>query len=154
MKNEILVAVDGSKHSSKVVETACELAKKFSTGILLVTVIQVPPEEPSGLQEFEKVEQYPDAFSDYLRDLSEKITNKYIEIIKNTGIPVRAATPSGHPAEAILQVADTEKPIMIVVGLKGLHGLARFRSLGSVARHIVEYSIVPVMVVPAAANVS
>jgi nucleotide-binding universal stress UspA family protein len=32
--------------------------------------------------------------------------------------------------------------------LKGLHGLARFRSLGSISRRVLEHSELPVVVVP------
>ena len=38
--------------------------------------------------------------------------------------------------------------MMIVLGVKGLHGLARFRSMGSVARNVIENSPVPVLSVP------
>jgi nucleotide-binding universal stress UspA family protein len=70
--NEILVAVDGSKHSFKVVNTACDLAKSLSAGILLVYVMHLPEEEPEGVEEFERVEQYPDAYADYLKELGDE----------------------------------------------------------------------------------
>lgn len=148
--NEILVAVDGSKYSFKVVDVACEIAKSLSAGILLVSVIHLPEEPPEGVEEYEKVEQYPDAYADYLKDLSEQVTSKFTDVIKKAGVPVRVLTPSGHPSEVILQVAESEKTRLIVIGAKGLHGLSRFRSLGSVARHVIENSTVPILVVPPA----
>lgn len=148
--SEILVAVDGSRHSFDVVDVACEIAKGLSAGILLVYSIQENEEEPEGVRAFEKAEQYSDAFADYLQELGEEVTSKLSDVIKKAGIPVRTITPTGNPAEEILSVAEVENPKLIVVGVKGQHGIARFRALGSVARNVVENSKIPVLCVPAA----
>ena len=150
MPNEILVAVDGSKPSDKIVEVACVLAKNLSTGILLVYVMNVPAEQPEGLREYEKEEDYPDAYVDYLRDIGEEATSKYTDIIQKAGVPVRSVTPSGNPGNEILNLADFEQPRMIVVGVRGRHGISRFRTLGSVARNVIENSKIPVLSVPLA----
>ena len=42
MINKILVPVDGSAHSKKALEFACELAKKFESELLLLHVVQPP----------------------------------------------------------------------------------------------------------------
>lgn len=146
--NEILVAVDGSKHSSKIVDVGIQLAKAFSTGIILVYVMQTPSEEPEGVKSFEKVEQYPEAYADYLQGLGESVTDQFTDLIEKAGLKVRAITPSGNPANEILNIADVESPMMIVVGVKGMHGIRRFLSLGSVARNVIENSKVPVITVP------
>ncbi len=150
--NEILVAVDSSKHSSKVVDVACGIAKGLSAGILLVYVMQLPFEEPEGVREFGKAEQYPDAYADYLQELGETVTSNFSNVIRKAGVSVRSMTPSGNPAAEVLNLAELEKSTMIVVGVKGLHGISRFRSLGSVARNIIENSPVPVVSVPSAAQ--
>ncbi len=51
-------------------------------------------------------------------------------------------------ADEILNVANVEKVRMIVIGIKGLHGLAKIRSLGSVTRRVAENAECPVLVVP------
>lgn len=146
--NEILVAVDGSKHSLKIVDFACQIAKPLTAGIVLIYVMHIPDEEPKGVEMFEKVEHYSEAFSDYLQGLGEEVTGKLSDNVRKAGIPVRAITLEGNPAAEILNVADAEKPMMIVVGVKGLHGIARFRSIGSVSRNVIENSKVPVVTVP------
>jgi len=148
--NEILVAVDGSKHSFKIVDVACEIAKSLSTGIVLVYVMHLQDQEPEGIRAFEKAEQYPDAYADYLQDLGEEVTSKLSDTITKAGVQVRSVTPSGNAAAEILDVAEVDKVKMIVVGVKGLHGLSRIRSLGSVARRVIENSSVPVLTVPSA----
>ena len=146
--DQILVAVDGSKHSFDVVDKGCEQAKAFSSSILLVYVMKEFVDEPEGIVSYEKSEGYPDAFSDYLQQLGDQITGKLAEKIKQAGIPFRILTPSGNVADEILNVANVDKVRMIVMGIKGLHGLARLRSLGSVTRRVAENSDCPVLLVP------
>ncbi len=146
--NEILVAVDGSDHSFKVIDVANDLASKLAAEILLVYVVQQPAEEPIGIKDYEKAEQYHDAYADYLQNLDEKAMGKFSDVLKKAGIKFRAITPTGNPAAEILNITGLEKPMMIVLGVKGLHGLARFRSMGSVARNVIENSPVPVLCVP------
>ena len=126
--DQILVAVDGSKHSFNIVDKGCEQAKAFSSSILLVYVMKEYVEEPEGIVSYEKSEGYQDAFSDYLQQLGDQITGKLAEKIEQAGIPFRTITPSGNVADEILNVANVEKVRMIVIGIKGLHGLAKFRS--------------------------
>jgi len=146
--DEILVAVDGSDHSFKVIDVASDVAKRLAAEILLVYVVREPVEEPIGLKEYEKAEQYYDAYADYLQTLDQQAVSKFSEALKKTGVQFRAITPTGNPAAEILNVVESEKPKMIILGVKGLHGLARFRSMGSVARNVIENSPVPVLSVP------
>jgi len=148
--SEVLVAVDGSEHSFKVIDVASDIASKLAAEILLVYVVQQPAEEPIGIRDYEKAEQYYDAYADYLQNLDEKAIAKFSEVLKKAGIKFRAITPTGNPAAEILNIAELEKPRMIILGVKGLHGLARFRSMGSVARNVIENSPVPVLSVPLA----
>lgn len=61
---------------------------------------------------------------------------------------MRTMTPTGNPAAEILDIAELEASKMIVLGVRGLHGIARFRTLGSVARNVIEHSTIPVICVP------
>lgn len=135
-------------HSLKVVDFAIELARKLSYSILLVTVIKAESQEPEGIVAFEKAEEYPDAYADYLQSRGDAITGKLSERIKQAGVQSRAISPTGNPASEITEIAEVEKVKLIVVGVKGLHGIAKIRSLGSVARRVVENAPVPVIVVP------
>jgi nucleotide-binding universal stress UspA family protein len=145
--DNILVAIDGSEHSNRVVDYACNLAKKISAKILLVYVMNPPP-EPEAIEAFERSERYQDAYADYVKALGESVTQKFQERVEKQGLNCTVSMPSGNPAEEIMEIAQIEKPELIVIGLKGLHGLARFRSLGSISRRVLEHSELPVVVVP------
>ena len=145
---EILVAVDGSKHSDKVVDVATDLAKKLSYSVVLVHVMRSSPQESEELREYERVEHFPDAYADYIREIGTAVTSKYADRVKSQGVACRTLSDFSNPSEYILDQSNEKGVELIVVGLKGLHNIGRIRSLGSVARRVIENSSHPVIVVP------
>ncbi len=122
--------------------------------ILLIHVMKDFLDEPEGLRAYEKAEEYRDAYADYVQEIGQQTIEEYSHRIEQAGVPFRSDTPSGNPAEEILEIATLEKVKMIVVGMKGSHGVAHILSLGSVARRVVENSPCPVVVVPSAPSSS
>ena len=68
----------------KVVDQACVLAEATSSSILLVFVMPKMAEEPEGVAAFEHAEGFPDAFSEYLEELGNRVTNKLSEMIRES----------------------------------------------------------------------
>lgn len=146
--NDILVAVDGSGHSEKVVDFAIDLAKKSGCNVKLLYVVKKLVDEPEGVKEFERAENFRDAYAKYLQELGDSVTRKLAERIKNSGVQYETLVEVGNPSEFIIDTARADDAKYIVVGLKGLHGVGRLRSLGSTARRVIENSNCPVFVVP------
>jgi nucleotide-binding universal stress UspA family protein len=90
------------------------------------------PSQISGLSEFE--------------NSLEKTKNQ----LSNTGIVVETnlILGSGSPAEKIIEIEETKKPDLIVLGAKGLRATLGIL-LGGVAQQVVEYAECPVLVVRA-----
>lgn len=128
--------------------SAIDLSKRTSLPILLVYVIKDGQEEPEAIKEFEKAEHFHDAYVNYLQELGKKVTMKLKQVAEKENIPCRTIVEIGNPAERILNLAEAGDSKFIVVGLKGLHGINRVRSLGSVSRRVVENAKCPVLVVP------
>ncbi len=141
----ILVAVDGSRRSGKVIDHAVGLAKSLSAEILLLYVVPVSP-IPDEYLEYARMEgvnikgYYDLVARRILADLGRSIAEKKIDFESSHRV--------GIAAIEIARVARLEKVDMIVLGLRGLHGLAKVRALGSTARRVIERSTVPVVVVP------
>ena len=148
MEDDLLVAIDGSAHSSRIVDVGIEIAKGMSLKILLVHVLKDFLDEPEGLRAFEKAEEYRDAYADYVQEKGQQIVEEFTHKIEQSGVPFRSVTPTGNPAEKILEIARVDKVKMVVIGMKGRHGIGPITSLGSVARRVVENSPCPVVVVP------
>jgi nucleotide-binding universal stress UspA family protein len=141
---EILVAVDGSDYSERVVDYACDLALRLSYSIALIYVSKFP----------DLVEQYlgiggiePSSKGERYVEVAEKVTSKMVEKIKKLGIPVEVILETGNPADKIISNAAFRKSDLIAIGLRGLHGIERVRSLGSVSRRVLEAAPCTVIVV-------
>ena len=142
---EILVAVDGSKHSERIVDYASELAKSIAAKI--VTVYVVPEVKiPEEYKEYAKAEHIDP--SRYYVAVGEQIISQMRRRIEKSGVEFEGIYEFGHPSSKIIEIANRRKVSVIVVGLHGLHGLGKLQALGSTARRVIENSSVPVVVVP------
>ena len=140
---EILVAVDGSRQSEKIVEYSCDFAKRLSSTIILMYVSSYP----DLINEYIEMEgRNPSPRAAQYVQRAEEVTSKLLEKFQNRGIKCRVVLETGDPAEKIIKQATDDKAYLIIVGLRGLHGVDRIRSLGSVARKIIENSPCPVLV--------
>ena len=70
---------------------------------------------------------------------------------KGKGIRTQSELVLGNPGEKILEFAEEIKPVLIVLGAKGLRATLGIL-LGGVAQQVVEYACCPVMVVRAPYN--
>jgi nucleotide-binding universal stress UspA family protein len=66
--------------------------------------------------------------------------------LKSLGIEAEALEAVGHPAEAIVDEAERGGFDLIVVGSRGIHGVARFL-LGSTSTRVVTHAHCDVLVV-------
>ena len=145
---EILVAIDGSKHSDVIVDHACDLAKKLPAKILLMHVVKKEGGgSPEEFSEYARAEHDPDAFARYFQSIGEGIIEKFGARIRQRGMECETLLETGNPAERIVEEAAHRKSSAIVVGLRGLHGIDKIRTLGSVSRRVLENAHCTVVVV-------
>lgn len=140
---EILVAIDGSIYSDPIIDYACDLARRLKEKIVLIYVSK----NPDLVDEYiEYGERAPSPRAQKTVAIAESVTSKLSEKISSKGIEHRVILETGNPAEKIILTAAETKSDLIIVGLKGLHGMERIRSLGSVSRRVLENSPCPVVV--------
>ena len=143
----VLVAVDGSDHSMKAVESVVNLIKKETNPrLILLNVIDVDKVKrvsssfvtaPTyGINEYEEHKKVAFQWLDTVRKKYEKVYAQ-IEIKVLEGFPVMAS---------IVNYAEEENVDLIVVGTRGKSGLKKLL-LGSVASGVITYSHCSVLVV-------
>jgi len=115
--SRIIVPVDGSEHSKKVVHYAAILAKKLGVEVALLYVQE--PDLPSIMKEIGT------------RILSEAAG-------QFDGIKPEQKLATGDPAKTIIQTAKKEDYDLILMGHKG-HGVVAQFLLGSVSDHVIQY---------------
>ena len=139
MFKKILLGVDGSEHALHAAKTAADLARNMNSEILRVVVAfeAVPPYlgEPN-LQT---------AISARMKE-AETILAEALKTIGEIPGEIHTEILEGPPAEAILDVADTRKSDLIVMGSRGLGRLAG-ALLGSQSQKVVRHATCPVLIV-------
>lgn len=132
---KILVPLDGSELSEKVLDHIEVLAQKANTEITLLRV--VPFSWPS---EFIHVREMGDEMdkeaSDYLFSIESKLGEK--------GVNADVCVKEGHVPEVICSVAQEKGVNLIAMSTHG-RGMVRRWALGSVADRVVQISDIPVL---------
>ena len=127
-------------------EQACALAEKFEGELLVLTVIQ--PYNNAALLAVPLDHNIISQSNADLEEVGKEILARAREKVTETGFAGAAdyKIELGHPSERILTISKAEKADAIVLGSRGLSGLAEF-FLGSVSTKISQYSNIPVLIV-------
>ena len=148
MFKKIVVPVDGSESAWRALEQACALAEKFEGELLVLTVIVIQPYNNAALLAVPLDHNIISQSNADLEEVGKEILARAREKVTETGFTGAAdyKIELGHPSERILTISKAEKADAIVLGSRGLSGLAEF-FLGSVSTKISQYSNIPVLIV-------
>lgn len=143
MFKKILVPVDGSESSFKALTYAKEICEKFDGKLIVMTVAQIYYSATLVAMPLDNIFTAQD---DSITQNSQAVIDSVKEKMADFKLPVSYRLEKGHPSEKILQIAKAEKVDVIVIGSRGLSGVAEF-FLGSVSGKVAEHSKVPVVIV-------
>jgi nucleotide-binding universal stress UspA family protein len=136
MINKILAAVDGSKHSVKVVDYASDIALKYDGELFLMYVITKAaiPEDFLKYAETEKIDETPESLL-FSRIADEILLNAEKQAIGIGVKVIHKVVKQGDPADEIAKFAKREKVDWIFLGSRGL-GAIKGLLMGSVSRKV------------------
>jgi len=143
----ILVAVDGSKSADKALDFALDLAQKYSSKIVLISVFE--PLSVSmitlgiGLSPVNLATHI-----DGLVEFRKKILLDALKKAKNTNseLVVTKILAEGRPSDKIVETAKEQQCDLIVIGSRGLGGIKEF-FLGSVSDRVADHAQCPVLII-------
>lgn len=138
MFKTILLAVDGSEHSKRATEIAASLAHIMRADLWIVSAFEPVPGYLG-----EPVWQH--ALAETMR-AAEEVLNEAMKLVGEIPGEISTEVLEGPAAEAILQVAETRHPDLIVMGTRGL-GRLKGLLLGSQSQKVLQYAPCPVLVV-------
>lgn len=139
MIQNILIATDGSTAGERAADFAASLAKVYQAKII---VLYAYHPVPSFLGE----PYFSQAINATLAH-ARNLVNGVAERLRGMGAAdVEVTVMEGPAAEAILNIADTRKSDLIVVGARGLSAW-RGAILGSVSMAVTQRAHCPVLVV-------
>ena len=139
MFNHILLGVDGSVHALHAAKTASELARNMKANILRIVVAFDPVPPYLGEPNLQA------AISARMKE-ADTILQRALEAVGEIPGEVHTEILEGSPAEAILDVANTRKVDLIVMGSRGL-GRLRGLLIGSQSQKVVQHAPCPVLIV-------
>lgn len=144
MKEKILIAIDSSDSSSKVLAYGINLAGKLDAEVKVVHVIE-PYSKRSTI-----LNQLNPAMVKQTNGLYELAGQELMEAAKKqtaaAKVPVHYETLVGNAAQQILTAAKKSEASMILIGSRGMNAVAEF-ILGSVSSKVAMYAEIPVLIV-------
>ena len=136
MSAAIVVGTDGSETAAKAVSTAATLARQRGAPLHIVTAYGSKPEAvPEELNWMETVGVQ-----------AETLLQHVTADIDLAGLDVETHARVGDPASVLIDVAVETNADLIVVGNKGMTGMARFL-LGSVPNKVAHHAPCDVLIV-------
>ena len=138
---KILVPFDGSGYSEKAFEKGLEIAEKFGSELIVMTVVQSKISDSAGMS-LERMQEIQDEKEDMATTMLKKLEGK--ANAKNVSFSIKIIhNPSS--SEGIVNYADSNNIDLVVMGS---HGRTGFRKivLGSVASGVVGHSKCPVLI--------
>lgn len=139
----VVVGFDGSEHAHKALEAAAEIVA--DGGIVHVVTAYDPP---SARQVAEIIASLPEEFRDAFDLLAS--ARSYLEqaesYLGRVGVDHKGHFVDGHPAHAILEVADDVDADLIIVGSRGIgRGTRMIR--GSVSARVASHATTSFLVI-------
>lgn len=139
---KILCPIDFSESSLEALRVSSELARHFSSELMVVYVVQPVPVLAAG-----QVELGAFCIPSYQQEMeaaSMKLLQKQIDSLTGAGLSARPVVVLGDPADMIVQIAEDEKADLIVIATRGQSGIKRL-IIGSVTEKVVRHAATPVL---------
>ena len=144
----IVVAVDFSNATPKVVEMAKKVARAFGAKLELFHVIEP---EPSYTAYGFTPDEYPAMYA-FQEEAKRRATQKLADLLESVRQELPEAVSvmrEGSPLHSLLEHVKSGGVDLVVLGTHG-HGALAALLLGSVAEGMVRKASVPTLIVPAA----
>jgi nucleotide-binding universal stress UspA family protein len=153
--SKILIPHDGHEMADKALQFGIEIAKAMNREIIILRVI------PESIRVSDRAlyvafldREEREKFTGGLKRLNEeekvdvyKELTKIVDLCNEAGVKASRKVAVGNPVEKILEIAEKERPYLIIMGRKRLKGLRKLKTIGSVARSVSELSNVPITLV-------
>jgi len=134
MVRKILIAIDGSMHSKKALEFACDLVDKYNSDLHILHVVESTPRDSYMAMGSSAVKIPPSR--DELEAAGKEIIAAAVEISKDQCCTkVTTEIQGGSAAECILESIEHNNIDMVVLGSRGLNDLTGLL-LGSVSHKV------------------
>lgn len=145
--NNILVPYDGSTYSQKALKMAVNMAREFESSLYLVNVIDVSAVSPPGQIHSKNTRKTLDQIKSTVKTSIESYLQKIQKDYEDSGVIVKGFVLEGEITGKLLKFTQDHNIDLVIIGSKGLSGVSKIKTLGSVSRKISELAKCPVIIV-------
>jgi nucleotide-binding universal stress UspA family protein len=148
MFQHILVPIDGSASAANALATAFQLAKIHGSRVNILHVMTFTESVPDEMASKDVPDDYIEDYITRVRKNDEKMLAEAVEKGESMGLggKVTSKLTIGRPGDAILSESSKGDYDLIIIGDRGLTGVKELL-LGSVSKHVIDESRIPVLVV-------
>lgn len=143
---KILVPIDGSPASENAAEKAVELAKKYNSEVIFLSVVDARFMYTYDIGGVISLPMNRPNFTEQLMKLQSEILDYYFIKFESPDIVIKKQVLAGEPHEEIVKYANKEKCDLIVMGRRGFSKVKRF-FVGSVTVRVISDAPCPVLVI-------
>ena len=137
MLNRILVAVDGSENAGRAVDFAVELARRFDSELIALSVYKHQTYMESSLS-LVRTREVPAPPDEVMHSLAKEAVEWATQRAQDAGLPkqrIKTLIRRGPPARTIVKTAKRYKVDAIILGTRGLGDIEGFFQ-GSVSHKV------------------
>ncbi len=143
----ILVPYDGSKYSKSALLMATQLAKTNQAQMYIVNVVDISQVKSPG-KLFSRSEQKSlEQIKKSAKESAKSTLLKMQQSCEDSGVSTKSFVLEGIISEKLLQFINKYDIDLVVIGSRGLSGISKIMTLGSVSRNISELADCPVIIV-------
>ncbi len=139
---KILVPTDFSKSSEEALKVAAQLAKKFSSELHVMHMIELPYN--TTIDAIYETSELPEAM--FFMQMAHKSFEKFLDKDYLKGIDVIESIQNNNAFEGIIDSAHEKEIDLIVMGSRGTSGIKEI-IIGSNTEKVVRTSDIPVLVI-------
>lgn len=144
----ILVPYDGTEDSENALREGVKLSKIFNSRMIILYVIEDKFFTKPYLQKI--IPYQAESKNKVLHVIDNAVSSlmrKKVSHCEEMGISARYVIERGYPTEIILKTARESHAVLIMMGRKGLRGIEKIKTIGSISRKVAENVDVPVVLV-------
>ena len=143
----IMVPFDGSTYSQKALKMSIEMASAFDSVVYLVNVVDITAVSPPGQIHSKETRKTLDQIKNSIKNSAESYLQNIQEDYKNSGVIMKGFVLEGDVTGELLGFMQDNDTDLIIMGSRGLSGISRIKTLGSVSRKVSELAKCPVVIV-------
>ena len=138
---------DGSTYSQKALKMAVNMASAFESTLYLANVIDVSAVSPPGQIHSKNTRKTLDEIKATVKTSVESYLQKIQKEYGDSGVIVKGFVLEGDVTGKLLKFIEDRNIDLVIIGSRGLSGVSKIKTLGSISRKISELAKCPIIIV-------